>query len=357
MDQTLALRVLGRIMTWTDERARNEFAWLRLMARVKYDGYRDFQAGMRFIECLATWLQQFDSAERETAYAFIRQHLIYIGPSEMQRVVEQFYPSTVHSRLLEFVERKTGTKRYRILADPHATKEMGRSRRKTLFMALSDGARIDALRHVNVGRLTNEQMAVSTQLDTDKWKDLLQNLRDELGSPAEKFDLVYLVDDFMGTGTSFLRYKEDKKQWSGKLLKFRDSLAFATKTLKECPLSENWELCIHHYVASHDAARAIVNRESDYRKGLTKKALKNWAARVHFSFGLVLPDAIKIDKDKHRAFVDLTTKYYDPILRTRHTDVGGAKHLGLGYGGCALPVVLDRGVGYTSPSSQRCTSL
>jgi len=59
MNQDLALRVLGQIMAWNDEQARDEFRWLRLMARLKYDGYRDFQAGMRFIESLATWLQQF----------------------------------------------------------------------------------------------------------------------------------------------------------------------------------------------------------------------------------------------------------------------------------------------------------
>lgn len=66
------------------------------MARLKYDGYRDFQAGMRFIESLATWLQQFKSAEqRRTAYDFVRNALVYIGPSEMQRLVEQLYPKIV----------------------------------------------------------------------------------------------------------------------------------------------------------------------------------------------------------------------------------------------------------------------
>jgi hypothetical protein len=37
----------------------------------------------------------------------------------------------------------------------------------------------------------------------------------------------------------------------------------------------------------------------------------------------------------------LTQTYYDPSLRTKHTDVGGVTHLGLGYGGCALPLVLE----------------
>ena len=45
------------------------------MARLKYDGYRDFRAGMRFIEGLVTWLRQFKlPQERETACEFVRLH-------------------------------------------------------------------------------------------------------------------------------------------------------------------------------------------------------------------------------------------------------------------------------------------
>jgi hypothetical protein len=40
MNQDLGLKILGRIMNWSDDRAREEFRWLRLMARLKYDGYR-----------------------------------------------------------------------------------------------------------------------------------------------------------------------------------------------------------------------------------------------------------------------------------------------------------------------------
>ena len=106
MNQDLALKVLGLIMKWPDDRARDEFQWLRLMARLKYDGYQDFHAGMRFVESLVTWLQQFESRqERETAYAFVRRTLVYVGSSEMQRLVEQFYPRTVRDRLVVFIYR------------------------------------------------------------------------------------------------------------------------------------------------------------------------------------------------------------------------------------------------------------
>jgi hypothetical protein len=62
---------------------------------------------------------------------------------------------------------------------------------------------------------------------------------------------------------------------------------------------------------------------------------------MHFSFGAVLPGTLPLALGRDDAFIALTNRYYDPILRTKHTDVGGATHLGLGYGGCALPLVLD----------------
>lgn len=175
MNQDLGLKILSEIMAWNDDRAREEFRWLRLMARLKYDGYRDFQAGMRFIESLATWLQQFKPEERETAYAFVRHTLVYIGPSEMQRLVEQFYPRTVRDRLIRTVAGERSLPTYRVLVDPDARAAAERLRRQTLFMALSDGARIDIVRHSNAGLLSNEQLVVATQVDRDKWQDLLKN--------------------------------------------------------------------------------------------------------------------------------------------------------------------------------------
>jgi hypothetical protein len=86
-------------MAWDDNTARREFAWLNLMSRMKYDGYRDFLAGVRFVESLADWLQQFEPVERAAAYSFIRSFLVYIGPVEMQHLVELVYPENIRNRL------------------------------------------------------------------------------------------------------------------------------------------------------------------------------------------------------------------------------------------------------------------
>jgi hypothetical protein len=117
MKEDLALKVLSQIMNWDDERARREFAWLRLVARLKYDGYRDFQAGMRFLESLSVWLQQFKPEERETAYGFVRNTLTYVGPAELQRLVEQFYPRTVRNRLNRMIAAERQIPWYRLLVD------------------------------------------------------------------------------------------------------------------------------------------------------------------------------------------------------------------------------------------------
>lgn len=341
MNQELGLNILSRIMNWNDERARREFEWLRLMARLKYDGYRDFQAGMRFIESLATWLQQFSKTERETAYGFIRSALVYIGPSEMQRLVEQFYPREVRDRLVRAIAAQRGLPPYRVLADDEAAKALNRLRRQTLFMGLSDGARIDIVRHSNVGILTNEQLVVATQVDAAKWKDLLDKLRDDLQDKTARFAMVYLIDDFMGTGTSLLTFNQTKQKWSGKLLRFKDSIKAASEVLGDDKLFEaGWHLCVHHYIGTAHAKQAVEERIEIAKECLTDSG---WAKSIQFSFGTVLPQDLPINKSSERFadFITLTTNYYDPIIRTRHTDVGGVEHMGLGYGGCALPLVLD----------------
>lgn len=336
LNPELGLQVLGNIMHWDDARAREEFAWLRLMARFKYDGYRDFLAGVRFIESLVTWLQQFEHEERETAYIFIKRRLIYIGPLEVQRLVENFYHRTVEKRLLKCVAASMGIKPYEVWANIAACEEFDRLKRRTLFMALSDGARLDVLRHANVGVLSNEQFVVATQIDDEKWGDLLKDLRADLDDPNATFALIYLIDDFMGTGTSFLRFDAEKNEWKGKLIRFGKSIQGSQA------LAVDGELCVHHHIAADLGAAKVAESEASARAWYAQQGI-DWLPPVHFTYGLRLgPDVpIYSDPTGNAAMMALTSKYYDPGIQTRHTNVGGVPHLGLGYGGCALPLVLE----------------
>lgn len=339
MNEDLGLKILSEIMEWEDEQARREFAWLRLMSRLKYDGYRDFQAGMRFIESLATWLQQFDKTERPTAYAFVRNALVYVGPNEMNRLVEQFYPVAVREQIVGMVARERSIARYQVLADDQAREAVERLRKQTLFMGLSDGAHIDGIRHSTAGRLSNEQFVLATQLDKQKWKDLVKDLRDRVDDKTAQFRLVYLIDDFVGTGTSFHRWNAEKKRWSGKLQRFKESLDSAVELIGEHVCAPDWVLCIHHYIAADAGAQAMEERVRDAKEHLQTAG---WTEEIRFTYGSKLPANLSIDKvDRFGDFIALTNKYYDPAIETDHTAVGGAPHIGLGYGGCALPVVLD----------------
>ncbi|MEQ8960150.1 MAG: hypothetical protein RLP02_19875, partial [Coleofasciculus sp. C2-GNP5-27] len=337
MNENLALAVLGGIMNWSDETARVEFGWLRMMARLKYDGYRDFEAGAGFLESLASWLQQYSPEDREAAYSFVKDRLVFISPGEKQRLVGQFYPRIIHERLIQIVSAQLGIPPYLLLAQPEAEKAIERLRRQTLIMGLSDGAQIDVVRHANIGRLSNEQIVPMTQIDKGKWEDLLGELRIDLNDQAALFKLVFLVDDFTASGNSFLRWNSEKKKWSGKLIRFSGSVA-AARGAGVNVLDPDWRLSIHHYISS---AQADENIRACLDKAQTALSDKSWASDTCVTSGLLLPNNLRVTEAIDPGFVALSQKYYNDSIQTKHTDTGGVKHIGLGYAGCALPLVLE----------------
>jgi hypothetical protein len=340
MDDNKGLKILDATLKFGAEEARTEFQWLKMMAEIKYDDYRDFLPGMRFLENLAAWLQQFeDLAERREAYALLRRRLIYISPPEMQRLVELFYPCVIERRLIEMIAARRGIPKYMVHVDKAARSDFLRLRRRTLILGLSDGARIDILRHSTVGLLSNEQFVVQTQTDRFKWSSLLKDLRKAQPEDSDAaFELIVLVDDFVGTGSSFLRYDEEEKHWTGKLCKFLASLGDALDTVPV--VREGWKLCIHHYLGTERASQQIVERERNAIASNCKEVPVKTPS--HYSFGAIVAQDVCISgaNPDHAALVALTQKYYNPKIQTKSTDVGGVKHLGLGYGGCALPLIL-----------------
>ena len=97
-------------------------------------------------------LQQFPThAERKAAYCFVWQHLVYISPGEMNHLVELFYPETVQWRLMREAAARSRIPPYMLWADAEATALYDRLLRQTLFIELSDGARIDVFRRANAG--------------------------------------------------------------------------------------------------------------------------------------------------------------------------------------------------------------
>ncbi|OKH72775.1 hypothetical protein EB72_20130 [Mycobacterium sp. SWH-M1] len=340
MNTELALRVLSRIMEWDDDQAGDEFRKLRLMASVKYDGYRDFEAGVRFTERLASWLLQFEQAERRIAYEFVTERMVYIGPGEMEKLVGQLYTNWVRPDLVRVVAESRGIRPYLVGADADAMEQIGHLRRRTLFLGLSDGARVDYIRHQNVGLISNEQVVGSAQLDSDKWKDLLGTLREDTDDPEARFGAVYLIDDFVATGTTFFRIDQKSGVPKGKIVKFAKSLEKAVDDLGSQIFEDDYRVNVHHYVGTASAIAALGDRLRA-GEGLLKDL--GITSVPQLTFGIALPEWLPMSAEnpEDREFLWLARKYYDPVLVTEHTRVGGTEDMKLGYGGCALPLVLD----------------
>ncbi|MFI0849023.1 hypothetical protein [Mesorhizobium sp. IMUNJ 23232] len=350
MINTLALNLLADVMKWENEVATEEYAGLRLMSSMKYDGYSDFRAGARFLESLVSWLRHFAEADRAAAYQFVKTRLVYISTLEMQRVIETFIPETVTPYLRRSVGEELGIKPYEVWKTANAAAGFRKRLRRCLFVGLSDGSRIDVLRRANAGRLSQEQVVPMMNVDDDKWKSLAGDLKEELGKDA-RFEDVYLIDDFTASGTTFIRFPEGKPK--GKLSKFEKIVQEAKGRLKnDFPLADNYTIHIHHYISTRQAHDALVERIAEANEKLENKSF----GRSLITEGMLLPSDLKvatIDKatrvatptyDTDGPIVDLCGRYYDHDLYVRlekHCKEAGQTDMKYGYADCALPLILE----------------
>ena len=334
MNQELGLRVLSQVLGWDDDRAREEFSQLSILARYKYDSYRDFVAGARFIEKLAEWLQQFALADRDAAYRFVQQNLIYLTPSEINHLVELCFPERLQPALRSATAADLQIKPYLVWADEESAAAYDRLRRSSLFIGLSDGARIDAFRRANAGIVSNEQVLLALEISDEKWEQVLKDLRDDLKDPTAKFKMVFLVDDFAGTGSTLIRYDEEKRRWKGRLEKLWENISEKLETHFTC----DWRLHIHHYIATQRAKGYILDSEQKRRADANGSP---WLPTIDYSFGTVLGNSLSVSVESHAEFFRIMEQYYNPSIQTKHTDVGGSENIANGYGGCGLPLILE----------------
>ena len=338
MNKDLGLRLLSEIMNWTEEEVRTEFHWLNFMATYKYNSYNGFQAGARFLESLARWLQQFQATDRRAAYSFIRKKLIFFSAPEIHRLIEKFFVDDVQPTLVAKAAKTAKIPNYRIWASEESIKEYKWECRKTLFMGLSDGAQIDVFRRVNAEILSNEQIVISTQIDENKWSSLLEDLRNDLknykdvDTSNECFSRVYLLDDFIASGTSLLRNVNGSLD--GKLVKFIKSI----EPLKDKPFSYDFVINVHHYIGTNKAHGNITTALVDFGKKLCQ-----FQAGVNLSYGMILPDSIVFGPNCADSFVNLCQEYYDDALEAKgkHGKQSGTTNRMFGYANCGLPVVFE----------------
>lgn len=236
------------------------------------------------------------------------------------------FPNTIWPELVQSAMRSADVPSWRVLVD--AAEHVKRDLRCTLFLALSDGARMDTFRHANVGRISNEQVVVTVEPSNARWDAILAKLRKEY--PDANFTRIVLVDDFTASGTSLIRREEDGT-WDGKLKRFLVSANGAN--------IDPFDLMIHHLIGTSRARDHIEKEIAAYRA--EEPEIWSKVRDVKPTYGHEYADSLSLSEVSDAPFIALAKKYYDPGISNSHTDKGGTRDISLGYGGCAVPIVLD----------------
>lgn len=320
MRDELAGQLLDLLLDWSDEQRATWMRDLQRMAAYKYDGYEGFAPAERFFERLARWLQQVeDPADRLRFLQFVREELIYISREEMDHVIASVYPDIIKSDLVREVARTLDRPWWQAGAVA-STREFRTLRRKTLYLGMSDGARLDRLRRSSP-ELSHEQFWLAPELSEASSQRMVKKLQEALdkqdlpGSP--KFERVVLVDDFYGSGTSLIRRSEDGDTFEGKLVRTSEHLRSLEQ---DGVVVTDPHVTVVIYLASHQAATHITETVSEFNPA--------WDTRVAY----VLPAAI-VEHDEE--LIRLCEWFYDDVLNDEHKG-----RAALGYKDAALPLVI-----------------
>lgn len=295
----------------------DDLADLEFMARYKYNHYDMYLPGMRFMDQLAIWLDQFDPSDRESALRIIRRKLIFISQREMQELAHFLYYNQIVPATLALAIEKEGLPlySYREAFDAHFKKYL----RSSLFIGLSDGARIDYFRRHHI-ELSQDQVIPYYRSSP---ADYLKKLREALHDDGARFRQVFLVDDFTASGYT-LAHTSDSDRVEGSL---------ARLYLQHQELIENADRV---YVAFLVASRQAIDHVSSHLN-----EMPGYAGKSTFMAALPLEKEVTIWSDDSPTSIDgdvrrLCEKYYSPEVESPNSLKGGGVKYGFGDSGLVL---------------------
>ncbi|MCU7374870.1 hypothetical protein PEC18_29475 [Paucibacter sp. O1-1] len=330
MKETLAKRLVADMMEWSMERATTEFAWLDLMVNYKFDNYQQYGPGHRFYVHLLRWLSQYPKTDRERMWRLLREQLVYVSQDELHHLVSLTGP-VIERQMRTAVARELELPVYRVDEDPQARRRLAEMQCRTLYVGVSDGARIDVFRRYNEGTVNNEQVVAMIEISELKQRGLKEKLQERLDAikltAPPTFEWVCLIDDFTASGTTSIR-DEGNGNWGGKVQRFMKEVS---TTIATAPLiTPDAHIQVHHYLASRLASEKVSNLLGQFQA-------QSSGLRFIPSFSYVLPEDVVIAATSHPDLSTLLVGRYDPGIETSHT----GQDIALGYKQCGLPLVLD----------------
>lgn len=338
MRRELAISLISDLMEWDGSEATTEYAWLKLMVDYKFDRYQGYGPGIHFYVRLISWLGQFkDVAARRTAYHYLRNHLVFIGQPELHQLIKLAMPE-MEKDARRIIAKRRGLAYHETWTNKDAQEDLKLLSLRTLYVGLSDGARIDVFRRDNDGLLTNEQVVASSEISDDKWESLGDKLAARLkqsGFPnaEQKFERVCLIDDFTGSGTTLIRHDNAKASWDGKVHKFCSQ---ADKHINKRPqLADQCHIQVHHYLASTKAKNVIEEALPKFQATMPR-----FSCKASYSWVLSADPDVVMGPGSDAKLMDWIQDHYDPSIQTSHNCADG-KPIALGYKQCGLPIVLE----------------
>lgn len=206
MKRELTFQLLQSILPnppWREDRLRETLADLRVLAEHKYNKYEMYQPARLFFESLYLFLLHFDSPDRTAALEFVRKDLTFISRDEFQQLAHVLYHDRIRQEQLNLAAQRTGVARFRVVQ--LANSEQFRIiKRASLYVGMSDGARMDYFRRQNLD-INNEQVLAAYYAGDVKVGGVRRDLRNALGEAVDKFECLFLLDDFFGSGRTHLR--------------------------------------------------------------------------------------------------------------------------------------------------------
>lgn len=338
MRDALAEELLAKIMKWTPEDVAKERPDLQALATYKYDEYQQFSPGMRFVESLARWLEQFDTdEERHVAYNFLRKRLVYISAAEISNLVVTSYPDVIRPFLVRQIARQKKIQEWQVTKIAESS-EFKLLLRQSMFLGLSDGSHIDIFRRSNPA-ISHEQILRTHEINETRATDMLQTLeadlkrmlRREPSSSEKRFRNVFLLDDFSGSGISYIR-KAENSSCKGKLANFyHDNCCTNSKNKTQLIDPGEVHVCLVLYIATTHACNHLNQLGHEL------------FAEIPFEVKVVnlLTDSTRLCEQDDAAFISLLRKYYDNSIETDSYLRGKHEKPYLGFDECALPLILS----------------
>lgn len=331
-----AAKLLAKVMDWDDLDAVPDFLpKLQLLADFKYDHYQGYGPGRRFIESLALWLNQFEARDRETALRIVTDHLVYFSDAEFSHLVRTAYPDWIVQERIRLVSEEFNIPSYKV-GEIASHPRFRQLKLTSLYLGLSDGARTSELRRASDGEIGNEQIWQAYELGEEKAGDMLDDLRKSLsgaGHPVERprFNVIWLLDDFSGSGNTYIRYDSEKHDYKGKIRKVYDRLHQG-----DLVDTSHYEVFLLLYTATR---QAIDHIEYWAERFTTEKSYKSLQIRVLCPIEADVA-LTRVNDTAIPAILD-NAAYCDNQVVDDHFRIGGTTNAARGFAGCALPVVLS----------------